>query len=48
MQKENIVPARQIASELIVLGGIETQFYSETISADMLKTLVESIQREAK
>lgn len=29
MQKENIQPAKELAMEIIMMGGIETQYYNE-------------------
>jgi hypothetical protein len=29
MQKETIVPARQLASDLITLGGLESSYYDQ-------------------
>jgi hypothetical protein len=42
------VPARELASEIILLGGIETQFYEEKAAGEALRTLVEGFSREVK
>lgn len=43
LQRENVVPARELANEIILLGGIETQFYDEKIAAELLRSMVEGI-----
>ena len=48
MQKENIGPANNLASELIALGGLDAVYYDERSCSQMLSGLVETVHKEAK
>lgn len=43
-----MVPARELASEIILLGGMETQFYDEKVGGEVLRGLVDIFGREVK
>lgn len=40
LQREHVVPAKELAAEIVALGGIETQFYDENRTNEMIKGLV--------
>jgi hypothetical protein len=48
LQRENVTPAKELANEIILLGGIETQFYDEKVAGELLRAIVEGFGREAK